>query len=199
MSNLAALLNFSSAFGVPFLMSLFLQYIKGMSPQNAGFIILASPITMVMWAPTAGKLSDRIDPRIVASIGMALSSVALLIMSVILTANTPIYLMIALLLIFGTGVSLFATPNMNSTMSCVTTRHLGIAGSLINTMRLFGQTVSMGISTLILTLYVGRVEICSHVFPQLMSSIRLTLLVFGLLCLLGVFASLARGRRQAQI
>ena len=198
MSNLAALLNFSSAFGVPFLMSLFLQYVKDMSPQSAGFIILASPFTMVVFSPLAGKLSDNIDPRIVASIGMTLISFALLVMSAIINVDTPLYLIIVLLLIFGSGASLFASPNMNSTMSCVTTRHLGVAGSVINTMRLFGQTVSMGISTLILTLNVGKVEISHRVMPQLMHSIRLTLLVFGILCILGIFASLARGRRQAE-
>jgi predicted MFS family arabinose efflux permease len=199
MSNLAALLNFSAAFGVPFLISLFLQYIKGMSPQNAGLIILASPIMMVFGSPIAGKLSDKIDPRIVASTGMALISLALLLMSLVANNAVSLYWIIGLLMLFGTGASLFASPNMNSTMSCVTTRHLGVAGSVINTMRLFGQTVSMGITTLVLTLFVGRVEISNRVLPQLMGSIRLTLLIFGLLCLVGVFASLARGRRQEQI
>jgi EmrB/QacA subfamily drug resistance transporter len=199
MSNLAALLNFSAAFGVPFLISLFLQYIKGMSPQNAGLIILASPIMMVIGSPIAGKLSDKIDPRIVASIGMALISSALLIMSIVASNTLPLYWIVILLMLFGTGATFFASPNMNSTMSSVSTRHLGIAGSVINTMRLFGQTVSMGITTLVLTLYVGKVEISNRVLPQLMGSIRVTLLVFSVLCLIGVFASLARGRRQENV
>jgi EmrB/QacA subfamily drug resistance transporter len=198
MSNLAAFLNFSAAFSVPFLMSLFLQYIKGMDPKTAGFIILAAPITMVIGSPIAGILSDKIDPRIVASVGMALSSIALLVMSSIITANMPLYQIIGLFLIFGTGLSFFASPNTHSAMSSVSTRHLGVAASVINTMRLFGQTMSMGISMVVLSLHVGKVEISNRVLPQLMDSIRLTLLVFGLLCLIGVFASMARGRHQRE-
>lgn len=198
MANLAALLNFSAAFAVMFLMSLFLQYIKGMDPKTAGLIILAGPTTMFIGSPLAGMLSDKIDPRIVASIGMALTSAALLAMSLIMNANTPLYLIMGLLFIFGAGISLFASPNTNAAMSSVAKRHLGVAASIINSMRLFGQTISMGITMLVLSLFVGKVEISRLVYPQLMSSIRVTYLILGLLCLIGIFASMARGRRQEE-
>lgn len=192
MLNLAALLLFSAAFAVPFLMSLFLQYVKGMSPKVAGLIILASPITMVIGSPIAGKLSDRIDPRIIATIGMTCSSLALLAMSFIINSNTPLPLIMGLLFIFGAGISLFSSPNTNAAMSSVTQKQLGAAASIINTTRIFGQTISMGISMLMLSLIVGKVEITSEIFPQLMKSIRITFLVFGLLCLIGVVASMAK-------
>lgn len=198
MSNLAALLNFSAAFSVPFLMSLYLQYIKGIPPQTAGFIILASPITMVIGSPIAGKLSDSIDPRTIASIGMFCSSTALLIMSFIITPVTPCYVIMLLFFVFGTGISFFATPNTNAAMGVVTQKQLGAAGSILNSMRLFGQTISMGISTLMLSVFVGKVEITRTVYPQLMTSIRLTLIIFGIFCFLGIFVSLARGPRQPE-
>lgn len=195
MSSLAAFLNFSAAFSVTFLMSLFLQYIKGMDPKTAGFIILASPITMVIGSPITGKLSDRVDPRIVASIGMALSSLALFAMSFCINSTTPIAVMVGLLLLFGAGLSLFATPNTSAAMGAVESRHLGVAASVINSMRLFGQTISMGISMLVLSLFVGKVEISDKVLPQLATSISVAFFIFGILCFIGIFASLARGRR----
>lgn len=198
MSNLAALLNFSAAFAVPFLMSLYLQYIKGIDAKTAGLIILASPITMVIVSPIAGRLADSIDPRIIASIGMLCSSTALLTMSFIITPTTPNYIIMGLFFIFGSGIGFFASPNTHAAMGVVTQKQLGVASSVINSMRLFGQTISMGISTLILSIVVGKVEISQAVLPQLMRSTRITLLIFGLLCFVGIFASLARGKRQEE-
>ena len=198
MSNLAALLNFSAAFAVPFLMSLYLQYIKGLAPKTAGLIILASPITMVMGSPIAGRISDRIDPRIVATFGMACSSTALFMMSFVITPTTPLYLLMGILFIFGGGLSIFASPNANAAMGVVSKKQLGIAASVLNTTRLFGQVISMGISTLVLSLIVGKVEISDTVLPQLMKSIQLTFFIFGLLCFIGIFASLARGQRTKE-
>ena len=196
MANLAALLNFSAAFALPFLMSLFLQYIKGFAPKTAGLIILASPATMVIGSPIAGILSDKIDPKIVASIGLTLSSTALLTLSLIINTGVPVCFIMGLLVVFGAGLSLFASPNTHAAMSSVAPKHLGVASSIINSMRLFGQTISMGISMLVLALFVGKVEISHRILPQLMSSILFTFLILGILCLIGVFASMARGQHQ---
>jgi len=72
-SNLAALINYSATFAVSFLLSLYLQYIKGLSPQNAGLILVSQPIMQAIFSPPAGRLSDRIESRIVASMGMGLT------------------------------------------------------------------------------------------------------------------------------
>ncbi len=196
MANFAALLIFSSAFAVPFLMSLFLQYIKGMDPKSAGLIILASPITMVIGSPIAGKISDKIEPRIVATIGMIFCSTALLTLSFVITIDTPIYLIMGLLFVFGAGISLFSSPNTNAAMSSVSQRQLGVAASVISTTRIFGQTLSMGISMLVLSLIVGKVEITKEIFPQLMKSIQTTFLVFGILSVIGIFASLTKSKQE---
>ncbi|MDW8013419.1 MAG: MFS transporter, partial [Archaeoglobaceae archaeon] len=83
MSNIAALLNYSATFAVTFLMSLYLQYIKNLSPQDAGIVLLAQPIMMALFSPMAGSLSDRIEPRVVASVGMGLTALSLFLFSLI--------------------------------------------------------------------------------------------------------------------
>ena len=65
-SSLAALLNYSATFAVTFLMSLYLQYIKGMPPQSAGAVLMAQPVMMAVFSPIAGRLSDRMEPRLLA-------------------------------------------------------------------------------------------------------------------------------------
>jgi EmrB/QacA subfamily drug resistance transporter len=196
MTNLSALFGFSAVFSVPFLMSLYLQYIKGINAKTAGLIILASPITVAIGSLVAGKLSDKLDPKNVAIFGISISATVLFIMSAMLNNATPLYFIVFFLFIFGIGLSFFISPNANAAMGSVTKKYLGIAASIVNTMRMLGQTISMGISMMILTLTVGKVEITQDSLPLLMNSVRITFLVFGLLCVMSVVALLARGRRM---
>ena len=80
-STLAALINYSATFAMGFLLSLSLQYIQNLSPQSSGFVLIAAPVIMAVFSPFAGRLSDRIEPRIVSSIGMTLTTIGLLILS----------------------------------------------------------------------------------------------------------------------
>jgi EmrB/QacA subfamily drug resistance transporter len=191
-SSVAALINYSATFAVTFLLSLYLQYIKGFAPQIAGIILLAQPIIMASFSPLAGKLSDRIEPRIIASIGMILTCLGL-IGFIFLTSDTSILYVIALLIIMGFGFALFSSPNMNAIMSAVERRHLGIAAGAAGTMRLLGQMFSMGIATLIFTLCIGRVQITPQTYDALLTSLHIAFIIFAVMCFCGIFVSLNRG------
>src|SRR3990172_636672 len=80
-SNLAALINYSATSAVAFLLSLYLQYIKALSPQQAGLILVSQPIVMAIFSPLAGRLSDKIEPRIVASTGMSITVIGLFLLT----------------------------------------------------------------------------------------------------------------------
>jgi EmrB/QacA subfamily drug resistance transporter len=192
MSNLAALFNYCAAFALPFLLSLYLQYVKGMSPREAGLILLASPVMMMLGSPLAGKLSDRINPGIVASVGMTMVALALIALGFLLTFTTSTTFIFCMLLLFGSGLSLFSSPNTNAAMGALSPKHFGVGSSLLSTMRTVGQMTSMGISMLVMTLIIGKVVISKENLPQLIHSARISFLIFGVLCIAGVFASLAR-------
>ena len=191
-SNLAALINYSATFAVSFMLSLYLQYIQGLSPQQAGLILLAQPVVMAVTAPVSGRLSDRIAPRVVASLGMALTSLGLLMLG-FLNRATPIPLIVGNLLVLGLGFGLFSSPNTNAIMSSVEKRFLGIASGSVSTMRLLGQMFSMGIATLLFALLIGPVQITPPLYPQFLVSVRTAFFIFAGMCFLGVFASLSRG------
>jgi EmrB/QacA subfamily drug resistance transporter len=192
-SCLAALINYSSTFAVTFLLSLYLQYIKGLSPEQAGILLIAQPIVMAAVSPLAGRLSDRIEVRILASIGMALVSLGLAMLA-FLDGRTTLAFVVVALTILGLGYGFFSSPNMNAIMSSVEKRHYGVASATAGTVRLIGQMLSMSIAVLIFTLVIGHVEIDPQVYPQLITSVRLAFVVFALLCFAGIFASLVRGK-----
>ncbi|MCD6243434.1 MFS transporter [Candidatus Bathyarchaeota archaeon] len=192
-SNLAALINYSATFAVSFLLSLYLQYVKGLSPQSAGLVLLAQPVVQAVMSPFSGRLSDRVEPRIVASAGMTLTFAGLLLFA-FLNEGTALSLIVANLSLLGLGFALFSSPNTNAVMSSVEKRFYGVASGTLGTMRLIGQTLSMAVAMLVLTLYLGGVQITPEQYPLFLEGARTVFRVFSALCFLGVFASLVRGR-----
>ncbi len=192
-SNLAALISYSATFAITFLLSLYLQYIKGLAPDQAGLIMLAQPAVMAIFSPFTGKLSDRMEPRLVATAGMALTFVAVLAF-VSLNGETSIFFIVGCLITLGFGLALFTSPNTNAIMSSVEPRHYGVGSATLGTMRLVGQVASMSFVMMVFSLYLGKVEITPLYYPQFLSSVRVAFAVFSALCILGIFASLARGK-----
>ena len=192
-SNLAALLSYSATFAVAFLLSLYLQYIKGFSPQNAGLVLVSMPAVQALFSPFAGRLSDRIEPRVIASVGMGLTTIGLGLL-ILLGQNTAIGFILASLGILGFGFALFSSPNTNAIMSSVNKRYYGVASATLSTMRQIGMTLSMGIAMLIFALFIGRVEITAEYYPSFLAGIKMAFAIFAALCFGGIFASLARGR-----
>lgn len=192
-SNLAALINYCATFATGFLLSLYLQYLKDLTPQETGLVLISQPIIMAILSPVSGKLSDKTEPRIVASIGMGLSMLGLIFL-VFLTPDTTIPVIIINLLILGTGFALFSSPNVNSIMSSVEKKFLGVASGTQATMRAVGQMFSMGIAMMLFSLFIGQAEISPSNYAEFLSSVKIAFLIFSILCFGGIFASVARGK-----
>ncbi|MCJ7737839.1 MAG: MFS transporter [Anaerolineae bacterium] len=191
-SNLSALINYSATAAVSFFLSLYLQYVKGFDPQVAGVVLLAQPIVMAVVSPLAGRLSDRIESRVIASIGMALTGFSLALLA-FLGESTPTAYVVAAQLLLGLGYAMFSSPNMNAIMGSVESAHYGIASAMVGTMRLIGQMLSMGVAALILAVVVGPVQITPERYADFVTAMRVAFAVFAAFCVGGVFASLARG------
>ena len=167
--------------------------LKGFSPEFAGLILVAQPVVQTVVSPFAGRLSDMIEPRIVASIGMTLTAAGLFAF-VFLSAATPLWSIVAVLLVLGLGYALFSSPNTNAIMSSVERRHYGVASSMVATMRAIGQLASIAIVMMIFSIVIGRVEVTPDVYPQFLASVQIAFLVLGVLNVFGIFASYARGK-----
>jgi EmrB/QacA subfamily drug resistance transporter len=191
-SSLAALIHYAATFAVTFQLSLFLQYIKGMEPQTAGTILMIQPVMMALFSAQAGKLSDRIEPRVLASGGMSITALGLAFFA-FLAETTPLWQVAANLALLGFGFALFSSPNMSAIMGSVERRQYGVASGTVATMRLLGQMGSMAIATVFLAVFIGREQIQPHNYPLFQTSMRSCFALFVVLCVIGIGFSLLRG------
>jgi len=193
-SGIAALIHYSATSATGFFISLYLQYLKGFDARTAGLIMISQPLAMTLLSPLAGKLSDKHNPGVIASSGMAMTALGLILLCFI-TIDTPFYIIALLLLLMGIGFALFSSPNSNAIMSSVEKRHLGVASAAVGTMRMVGQMMSMGIAMMLIALYIGRNPINPSNYPGLISAMKTGFIIFSVLSFFGIFASLARNNK----
>lgn len=191
LSNIATWINYSASFGVAFFFSIYLQVIKGLSPQAAGFVMIVQPIVQMVIAPVSGRLSDRYSPARIATFGMALCAAGLAF-SALLTARTPISMIYVILVLLGLGFGFFSTPNTTAVLGSVAPVHYGIASSMLATMRSTGMLASMTITTVLLGVFMGSRPVTPETGPLFIRSMHTTLIIFSLMSLLGIGFSLGR-------
>lgn len=196
-SNLAAMLNYSATFGVTFFLSLYLQYVKGLNPREAGTILIIQPIVQATFSPLCGRLADRFSAATVATIGMGLCATGLA-MAASITASTPMTLIMVILTTLGLGFALFSSPNISVIMGSVPARYLGVASGLNSTMRTLGMMGSMTIITIIFSIFMADQPVTPQTQPQFLASMHTALLTFSALCLLGIFFSIARIKKTPE-
>ncbi len=195
LSNLAVLINYCGAFASTFLMSLYLQYIQGFPPQATGMLLVAQPAFMTFFALISGKLAYTFTSRYVATAGLAVNSAGL-VMLTFLGEGSALWYVIASLAIFGIGGGLFSSPNANMSMSSVDNRQLGVASGMIATMRSAGMILSMGITMILFSLYIGDAEVTPQYYPEFLTSMRVAYIIFAALCFGGIFVQLAARKEK---
>ena len=191
-SNIAALINYSATYAVGFMMSLYLQYVQGLPADQAGLLMVVQPAVMVLFSPLAGRLSDRMEPRLPASAGMGLIVIGLLLLSLLDPSSSPVRIIVNLM-VLGLGFALFSSPNTSAVMGSVDRSRYGVASATVGTMRLLGQVLSMGTTMLLMSVIIGTGEISPDRAVDFLKVMRSASLLFGVLCIGGVAVSLVRG------
>jgi MFS family permease len=196
-SSIAALISYGSSFAVALLLSFYLQNVQNFSSIATGTILIAQPLIMAILTPFTGGLSDRVDPRILATIGMTLTAASLFAFS-FLTSTTPLVVIIGILIVLGCGFSLFSSPNMNSIMSSVPDSQAGIASATAGSMRVFGQVVSMAAVMVVFATVLGSAVISAEIAELLLEALSMVFLALGSLCTIGIWFSYNRGKSDPQ-
>ena len=188
-SNIAALCSYLAIMVVTTILNYHFQYVKGWNAQMAGLILIVTPIIMAIIAPNSGKLSDRIHPQKLAAIGMAIATIALLILT-FLTKETPVYVVVVAMILQGVGMGLFSSPNMNAIMSSVPPKDAPTASASQATMRTIGQTMSLGMLTLIFAWVMGSLPLSTEYAGLIVQSSQVICGICTVACVVSLFASL---------
>ncbi len=201
MSNISALLNYMAQFTIILLMPFYLQQLLGLPPSKAGLFMIPMPLVTMLAAPLSGALSDRVDSRYISSAGMAVTVLGIWQISALDAASSPAVIIAAMATV-GLGSGIFQTPNNSAIMGCVPPSRRGIASGLLATMRNLGMVLGVAVSG---ALFSGRLHHLQAVFASetlseaqlwelaFTGAFRFTLTAAGVLALVAVATSLARG------
>jgi EmrB/QacA subfamily drug resistance transporter len=149
--NVSQLL-YSLGFGsLSLVMILYLQVIRGFDAFTAGLLFLPLDVAFVSIGPISGKLSDRYGTRGLATLGMAIGTIAYIALATLLTTTTPIVQIEIILVVVGLGLGLFSSPNISSVMGSVPPQRRGVASAVRATVFNTGNVVSIGLVAYIIT------------------------------------------------
>lgn len=194
LSNISALINYSATFAVAFMLSLYLQYVRGLSPKDAGLILIVQSVVQSLVSLKSGNLSDKMSASRLATMGMGMVAVGLVLLCFI-SDTTSYYYIGAVLALLGLGFGTFSSPNTNVIMSSVESKNYSMASATTGTMRLTGQAFSMGIAMMAISITIGDATLSSFLARELIVSMKITYIICAILCLVGVYTSSVRDRK----
>ena len=151
----AAFFQFVASFAVLFLVIMYLQGPRGLSPWDASLLLIPGYVLGGTIAPFAGRFSDRYGARVVASAGLLAQALGILTYST-LALGTPLYLVTVAAVINGAGSSTFVPANNSAVMANAPKRAYGIASGLLRTFSNVGMVSSFAVALLIASLSIPR-------------------------------------------
>lgn len=197
-SSIAALLCSFATFVIVYIVDYHLQYIKGIDPQSTGLILMLAPLSMAISTFLAGRLSDRINPQLLASSGLGIAFFSLLILS-FLDQTTSLMVIIIAIVLEGIGYGMFISPNTNIVISSLPSKLSSIASATVSTTRVIGETLSLGMLTMTFALIMGSLQIIPKYFHLLTISSKMVCILAGIGCILGIFFSLIGVKSNKEI
>jgi EmrB/QacA subfamily drug resistance transporter len=191
-TNLVTLAVYGAFGGVFFLMVVQLQQVVGMSPIQAGVATLPITALMLVLSPRAGKLAQRIGPRVPLTLGPIVAAAGIALMARIDVGSSYVADILPPLIVFGLGIALTVAPLTATVMASVEERHAGVASAVNNAV-----ARAAGLITVSVLPALAGLTGAAYLDPQLFSAgfHRAALLSAGLTALGGVLGWLTLGAR----
>jgi EmrB/QacA subfamily drug resistance transporter len=149
-ANLVAILVTLAMFGIFVFFPIYMQTFRGWSPIQAGAALLPWTVVIVIFAPIAGKLSDRVGSRWLMAAGMTVVAVCCLLLSTV-TLHSTFWHMLPAFLLGGLGMSFVMTPMSAAAMGAAPVDKAGVASGVLNTFRQVGVALGIAITGAIIT------------------------------------------------
>jgi EmrB/QacA subfamily drug resistance transporter len=143
-ANLAALLNYCALYAISVLTAVQLQLVLGHPARVAGWIMLGQPLVQALLSPVAGRLSDRMGSRTLATAGMLIVALGMALLA-LSGRHAEIHRVLGALAVVGLGMAAFSAPNTSAIMGSVERHQLSVASAFLSTMRVTGQALSVGL------------------------------------------------------
>jgi nitrate/nitrite transporter NarK len=204
-ANAAALFSYVAIIGVTFVMSIYLQDVLGFAPQTAGIFLIVTSTAMALLAPVSGWLSDRLGSRLLTTVGMAIVTIGLLLLSQLSVSSSTQEILLRLVLV-GFGFGLFTSPNTSAVMGSVSRAKLGVAAGTLGMMRFMGQSIGLALAGAVialaippremLALFAGLVTQDTVAGDAFIVGMRDFFLLSSLIAGLGTLSSMVRGRES---
>src|SRR5438128_7774851 len=144
-------------FGAVFIISIFLQTVKGLSAISAGLTFLPMAISVFIFAPIAGILATRFGPKWIITTGMVLEATALFSMSQIVSISNPVYYLYPILVIYGAGVGLAISQVTSTVLMSIPWQKAGVGSGANNTVRQIGSAFGIAVIGAILVAKISAV------------------------------------------
>jgi EmrB/QacA subfamily drug resistance transporter len=144
-------------FGAVFIISIFLQTVKGLSAINAGLTFLPMAISVFIFAPIAGVLATRFGPKWIITTGMVLEAVALFSLSQIISVSNPVYYLYPILVVYGAGVGLAISQVTSTVLMSIPWQKAGVGSGANNTVRQIGSAFGIAVIGAILVAQISAV------------------------------------------
>lgn len=203
-ANITALLSYIGLFAISFMMAFYLIDVRELTPLYTGLMLSIMPIFMAILSPLCGHLSDRFGSKTLASSGMAIITIGLIMLGFLKLETSLIYIGLSMA-VTGIGMGLFSSPNTSAVMGSVEKQHLGLAGSVLGTTRFVGQALSITLMTVIVSriaskdlmdaLVIGAKETIMAAKGEFITASHYTFFIFAGIIFIGIFTSLARKKR----
>jgi EmrB/QacA subfamily drug resistance transporter len=192
----SAVLNYIGAFTTVFLMPFYLIAGRGLSPSQAGVVLIAMPLCMMVTAPLSGTLSDRIGSRLPATLGMLVQTAGLVALSRI-GLETPIAYVVAALVVIGLGIGLFSSPNTSAALGTVPAERRGVASGVLGTARNVGMMLGIALAGAVLSSV--SLGVSEGTGSAVGAAVQAAFLVAAGSTALGALASFVRDRSMALV
>lgn len=193
----ASVLMYSVNYPMSFLLSIFLQLAKGLSPTEAGLIMLSQAFVMALIAPIAGRISDRFEPRIVATLGAMCCIFGFTIIWLVSSMVAAWVIGVGLICV-GFGFGFFSTPNNSAAMGSVKKDDLGTASAAVNLARTVGNLFGMSLMALVIHAVIGPREFTPELNAELLHSVHIWMLICIVSASVAAVFSFARGNTRAK-
>jgi EmrB/QacA subfamily drug resistance transporter len=193
-ANVVMFLVALAMFGVFFFVSLYLQNILGYSPTQAGAAFLPMTILIVLLAPIAGRLSDRIGSRWLMGGGLVLVSISLVIQSTF-GLHTSFWGILPAMLVGGMGMAFAMTPTAAAAMGSVPVDKAGVGSGVLNSMRQVGGSLGIALMGAIILASVSVPAADPRAPEQFIDGFRQAVLVAAAIALAGAVVAVLTVRK----